>query len=162
MFEGIFNRAQHSVDVLVTKFVTRMAVTLPFMLAGAFAIAAAVVKLSEIYGNVSAYTILACSFAGLGLLGAAFVAIFPPQPAPVEEPAPQAQSASGSASSATAGVTPELLLTVLGSVGPAALPGILKIIVRNIPLLLGAIVLVYLLMSQKSSSVDAAAEQPMV
>jgi hypothetical protein len=147
MFEGIVNRAQTSVDTLVTKYVTRMAVTLPFLISIAFAIAAAVVKLSDVYGSLAAYCIIAAAFAGLGLLAALAIALL--KPAPIETMAETEAEATAAESTATSEVTPELLLTVLGSLGPVAFPFLVRFLLRNLPLVLGVAILAYLLLSQK-------------
>lgn len=75
MFEGLVTRAQRSVETLVSKYVTRFAVAVPFIAALGFGTAAASGKLTELYGNTAAHAMMAASFAGFGLLAAIAIAM---------------------------------------------------------------------------------------
>ena len=83
MFEAIVNRAQRSVETVVLKYVARAAVAVPFIIALGFGTASAAVKLSEDFGTMTAYGILAASFAAIGLAASAAIAVSAPTPVAV-------------------------------------------------------------------------------
>ena len=72
MFQEIANRAQRAIDTLVSKYVTRLAVAVPFVVALGFGTAAASVKLTEMYGSMLANALLAGVFATFGLVRSTF------------------------------------------------------------------------------------------
>ena len=98
MFESIINRAQHSVESVVTKYALRAAVTVPFLIAFGFGTAAATVKLVQMYGHTQAYSIIAAAFAVIGLIAAASIAATSPRSATAA--AVETQEAVGSESGA--------------------------------------------------------------
>ena len=148
MFEAIVNRAQRSVETVVLKYVARAAVALPFIIALGFGTASAAVKLSEDFGTMTAYGILAASFAGIGLAASAAIAVSAPTPVSVVKGAepPTAISEIENASTSTLPDT-EVLLAALGTLGPTAIPGLARLLVRHLPLIVGLIVIAYLLLS---------------
>ena len=75
MFQGIVNRAQHSVELLAGKILTRVAVAVPFVLAAVFGMIAAIIWLSQNYGSLIAYLTMAGVFALIGLFAAIFSAL---------------------------------------------------------------------------------------
>lgn len=156
MFQSLINRAQRSVDTLVSKYVARAAVAVPFLVAMGFGTAAASVKLSETYGSLTAYTVLAGAFAAIGLVAAAAIAISGPGATTVEavdEPEAVAESEATEASLAPS-IDPAMIMSALTTVGPVALPQLLKLFARNLPLVIGVVVLAYLLFA------DTAKEEP--
>lgn len=164
MLEGLVTRAQRSLDTLVSKYVTRLAVAVPFVIAVGFGTAAASVKLTELYGNMLAHAVLAGAFVTVGLLAAGLIAF---------SQSSTAVDGLGNASSATvglsvadaeatpvAGVTdadPALLLTAFSAIAPAALPAFIRMLVRNLPLVLGVAVLAYLLFAEARKTEPGAA-----
>jgi hypothetical protein len=166
VFQEIVNRAQRSVDSLVSKYVTRMIVAIPFLIAVGFATAAATTKLANAYGTEIAYLTLAAGFAIVGLLAAASIAVAkegnPSDQAASEESASIAASATQSDSDTLPGNL-ELLLPLLGTVGPIALPMAARVLFKNLPVILAAAVLIYLLFSdraQHTGSVEPSAVPP--
>lgn len=155
MLEGLVTRAQRSVDTLISKYVTRLAVAVPFVVALGFGTAAASVKLTEQYGSTGAHAILAGAFAGLGLMAVLAIAMSgaATNAAPDSSAENSKSDASANATAESEGsLTPEFLLTVLGAVGPAALPPILRLVFRNLPVVLLAVILGYVLFSERKSS----------
>lgn len=132
MFQGIFRRAELAVDSVVAKYVGRVTVAVPLIVAAGFATAALTVKLVELYGAVTAYALMAALFAVLGMLTAAFVGIRPVG----QEEAP-AEAAAGESSESVKEVenllTPEVR-AVLATAAPMALPAVARVILRNLPL----------------------------
>ena len=154
MFDGLVTRAQRSVDTLVSKYVTRLAVAVPFFVALGFGTAAASVKLTELYGNTAAHTMMAVCFAGVGLIAALAIAMSGSSRAPE-----LSADAGGSAPKMESGdeakqstITPELLLTVLGAAGPAAISPLVRLVVRNLPVVLLALILGYVLFSERNKA----------
>ena len=160
MFESIINRAQHSVESVVTKYALRAAVTVPFLIAFGFGTAAATVKLVQMYGHTQAYSIIAAAFAVIGLIAAASIAATSPRSATAA--AVETQEAVGSESGAEKSVfDSDLLVTTLGIVGPKAIPAIpllLRFAVRNWALVVALIGVAYLLMSEKQSPTTEVAQ----
>ena len=155
MLEGLVTRAQRSVDTLVSKYVTRLAVAVPFLVALGFGTAAASVKLTEEYGSTGAHAILACAFVGVGLAAALAIAMSGAAPVTVSSAnaASKADEAKTEVAGDTAGsLTPELLLTALGAVGPATLMPLIRLLVKNLPVVLLAIILGYVLFSERRPS----------
>lgn len=157
MLQAIVERAQRAIDTLVSKYVTRVVVAVPFVIALGFGTAAASVKLTELYGNLVAHTVLAATFAAAGLAAAAAIALSGPAPVAVvsEETTGQATVAE-EASEAATGPESELLLSAIGALGPAAMPGLLRFLLANVPLLVGVAVLAYLLFSEEPATGDTA------
>jgi hypothetical protein len=160
MFEGLVTRAQRSVDTLVSKYVTRLIVAVPFLVAFGFGTAAASVKLTAEYGSTVAHAIMAATFAGLGLVAAITIALSGSRAAPAspEQAGSTQQEAATGVEQKEGGLTPELLLTVLGAVGPAAISPLFRLVVRNLPVVLLALLLGYVLFSERKLTDSVAAE----
>lgn len=137
MFQGLFKRAEITIDSVVSKFVMRALVAIPLIVAAGFATAALTLKLVEQYGAVTGHALMAALFAAIGLVTFAVVGF---EAAPVAE-----QSAAQAADTATAEnissddpadlLTPEVR-AFLSSAAPMALPGIARGVGRNLPLIL--------------------------
>ncbi len=159
MFQAIVNRAQRSIDTLVSKYVTRAAVAVPFVIAVGFGTAAASVALTEMYGNLVAHTILAAGFAGVGVVAAVAIAAFTGPAGEATNEAPQIASvdATGAATDEPDTLDPATLMTAVSTMGPVALPILLRLLMRNLPLVAGVLVVAYLLFSDVQKSDDTAA-----
>ena len=155
MLQAIVDRAQRAVDTLVSKYVTRAAVAVPFVVALGFGTAAATVKLTEEFGSMTAYAILAAVFGAVGLAAAAAIAMNGPDPVAGTETIEQV-TASADATDRKSAIDPDIILAALGAVGPAALPGMVRLLARNLPLVFGIVIIVYLLFSDtKKADGDA-------
>ena len=159
MLQGLFNRAQRSIDALVSTYVRRLAIAVPFVISIGFTTAIAVVWLSQEYGSLTAYTVLASVFAVIGVLTMAAIAASTPHHALPSQAVTQEMPAVDAPQIAPA-IDTELLLTTLGAVGPVALPALLRLIARNLPLLLGVLVLAYLLLAETKNSETVADPTP--
>ena len=158
MFQGIINRAQRSVKALVSTYMLRMAVAVPFIVSLGFMTAAAVVWLTREYGSLTAYAVLACFFALAGAVAMAVIAI---SSADTEVPiASQAANQQSIDPAKTSTFDPDLIFTALGAVGPMAIPAVLRLLGRNLPLLVGVLVLAYLLLSESEKSRVNPVNQP--
>lgn len=150
MFEGIINRAQHSIDALASKYLVRVAVAIPLVIALGFCTAAAAVLLSSEFGSATAYLIIGGVYAAIGLATAAAVAVRSSSETIVDEPATQEQSEKTRMESQPM-VDPEAILAALGAVGPMAFPMVLRLLSRNLPLVLAVVILAFLLFSQSQN-----------
>ena len=146
MLQAIVDRAQRSIDTLVSKYVTRAAVAVPFVVAFGFGTAAAMVKLTEEFGSMTAYTILAAAFGAVGLAAATVIALSGPNPIASVDPVEEAAAASGDNGKKSA-IDPEMILAAVGAVGPAALPAIIRLLAKNLPLVFGVVIIAYILFS---------------
>jgi hypothetical protein len=159
MLQSLINRAQHSIDALASKYVTRVAVAVPFVIALGFGTAAAAVRLSQDYGSTAAYAILAAVFAAVGLAAASAIALSGPNPV-VPVPTTTATSQNTETASTISSFDPQTMLTALAAIGPTALPGVLRLLTRNLPLVLALVILAFLLFSSSQESEDEAARSP--
>lgn len=136
MFQGLFKRAERSIDSVVAKFVGRAMVAVPLIVAGGFATAALSVKLVMLYGHVTAYALMAALFSVIGLVTMAIVGIEQRTPAetPAADPATQDGQTPEGPSEVADMLTPEMR-ALLASAAPAALPGLLRSVGRNLPII---------------------------
>jgi hypothetical protein len=143
MFQGLFKRAERSIDSVVGKFVDRALVAAPLLVAAGFATAALTVKLVQLYGHVTAYALMAALFAVIGVVTMAVVGVgnntnASSQSATSEPEEAADASASGEETSdmdVTDLLTPEVR-AILASAAPMALPGIARGVGKNLPLIL--------------------------
>ena len=159
MLQGLINRAQRAVDTLVTNLLTRVAVAVPFVIALGFGTAAATVLLIDAYGSMAGYAIMAAIYAAIGFVAALLVSSNMPDDTSAADE--DASSSSESArpneqpTSAQAGfATPDMIMAALATAGPTAMPAVIRIVakllVKNLPLLLAASLMAYLLFSERN------------
>lgn len=137
MFQGLFRRAESTIDSVVAKYVGRAAIAIPLVIAGGFATAALTVKLVEIYGSVTAYAIMAALFALIGLVTMAVIntGARTAESQPAEPSTASEGTAESTGPDAADLLTPEVK-AFLASAAPAALPSIVRGVGRNLPLIL--------------------------
>jgi hypothetical protein len=145
MFQGLFKRAETTIDQVVGKYVGRAIVAIPLLVAGGFATAALTVKLVQLYEPVTGYSIMAALFAVIGLLTAVATGV-----GTATEGVSQTQEAVSESSDASPGdseaetlLTPDVM-AILTSAAPIALPGIARGIGRNLPLVFILAVLAFI------------------
>ncbi len=154
MFQGIFRRAETTIDSIVARYVGRAMVAVPIVVALGFATAAATVKVVELYGQVAGYSIMAGVFALLTLLTMAVVGtgVLHDNGSGAQSEA-RAEEREQLASEVDGLFTPELT-AVLGAAAPVALPAVARVVVRNLPLLIMLSIIVYIFSRYASSSED--------
>ncbi len=155
MFDSIINRAQHSVESAMLRYVMRLAVAVPFVVAFFFAVAAASGKLTEIYGYVMGHAILAAAFAVVGLVAAVVISVMQPSASITANYNAEAQTATSDAANTPASsfLDSDLLVATLGIVGPKmipAIPALMRFVVKNWSLVLSVVMVTYLLYSESS------------
>ena len=75
MFRGLINDAKSAVSSVILKYVARVSVAVPFVIAVGFALAAGTVMLVERYGHVFAFWSMAGGLAAIGLIAALVVRV---------------------------------------------------------------------------------------
>lgn len=148
MFESIINRAQHSVESTLTKYILKALVAVPFIIAFGFGTAAASAKLVQLYGDVTGHAILAAGFVAIGLVAAGAISAMSDNAIVAAEPLAAVDANERSGISPASLFDADFLVATLGVVGPKAIPAIpvfLRFVVRNWALVLSAILVTYLL-----------------
>lgn len=157
---SLFRRAEDAVGSILDQALARVLVAVPLLVAAGFATAAASGYLNARYGSETGNLIMAAVFGVLSLMVAAYVATWPAvQAAQAEAERAEADkvtadgeaSAGGAGSSSTEAMSQserELFSSVLASAAPIALPGMIRILLRNIPLLLAIVLAGYVLSRQ--------------
>lgn len=162
MFQGLFKRAERSIDQVVSRIVVRTLAAIPLLLAAGFASAALTAKLVEIYGAITGCALMAALFAVIGLITVAIASINSTG-APGEAPGAEAEKVAETAGSgedktldAEDLLSPELR-ALLVSAAPVAVPGLLRGVGRNLPLIFVLAVVAFVI-SQFAEGPDANGE----
>ena len=138
MFQGLINNAKSALSGLVLKYVARASVAVPFVIALGFALAAITVMLVNRFGQITAYWTIAGGLALVGVLAAIIVSVKEHE----EEVAEQVSKNTDTeevVSDATAQAmvqTPIALLGALFTSSPATAVGGIRLLARNLPLVL--------------------------
>lgn len=140
MLGMLFRRAQATVDHAVGQVLIRTIVAIPFIIAAGFGTAALSMRLNREYGAETGSLILAVGFVALGLLTALVVYLRSSEaPNASEEPAADSASPETGANSdqteSFSTVDRELLTAALTSAAPLAMPALMRMLLRNLPLL---------------------------
>jgi hypothetical protein len=135
MLGSLFRRAQATVDNVIDHAVNRALVVIPFLIAAGFGTAALSMRLNREFGAETGSLILAGGFVLLGLVVALVVHLRSSKPADTDE---TAETVDGdpeqAADPAMANVDRELLMAALTTAAPIALPGLLRAVMRNLPI----------------------------
>src|SRR5262245_38715306 len=138
MFQGLINNAKSAVSGLVLRYLARASIAVPFIIALGFALAAITVMLVDRYGHITAYWAVAGGLALVGAIAAVVVSAKESE----EEVAEQAAEKTDTEeviSDATAQAivqTPIALLGALFASSPSAALGGVRLLSRNLPLVL--------------------------
>jgi hypothetical protein len=160
---SLFRRAENAVENILDQALARIMVAVPLLVAAGFATAAASGYLNARYGSETGNLIMAAGFTVLGLLVAGYVATWSSGQSAAEAEADASGSASNgeqvesSVTGQPASMSEserELFNAMLASAAPIALPGLIRILLRNIPLLLAVLVSAYVL-SRPTGTDDA-------
>jgi hypothetical protein len=138
MFRGLINDAKAAAGSLVGKYLVRMSVAVPFIVAVGLAVAAITVMLVHRFGAVTAYWMVAGGFTLIGLL-AAFVVSVKEQEEEIAENQAEASDTASVGTDAAAQAAVQAPLALIGTLlatpaGPAALAGGAKMLARTFPL----------------------------
>jgi hypothetical protein len=139
MFQGLINNAKSAVSGLVLKYVARASVAVPFLIALGFALAAITVMLVERFGHVTAYWAIAGGLALVGAMAAVIVSAKEREEEEVAEQAAEKTDTEEVVSNAAAQAivqTPIALLGALFTTSPATALNGVRLLARNLPLVL--------------------------
>jgi hypothetical protein len=75
VFAGLINQAKSAASHLVLKYVARVSVAVPFVIAAGFALAAITVMLVERFGHAMAYWLVAGGLALIGIMASILVSV---------------------------------------------------------------------------------------
>jgi len=153
MFGSIVRLAQAEVENSIGHIVDKIIVVVPFLIALGFGAAAVSIRVVELYGAVSGLLLMAAAFVILGALIAVFTSyrrsrrpatlksVAHGSAAPVSDENPTAETDSPQAMAADR----ELLISALTAAAPIALPQLLRLILKNLPLLAAICAAVFVL-----------------
>jgi hypothetical protein len=139
MFQAVIRRAQDAVDRTIDQAINRTVMLVPFVIAGGFGTAALTYLLNDAFGPQVGYLLMAALFVIIGLITMAVAHSRPTSSIPDDaepQPAEAAPAAAEHASAMALGDTDrELLVAALTSIAPVAMPEVLRLMVKNLPLL---------------------------
>jgi hypothetical protein len=133
VFQGIINNAKAAAGSIVAKYAARASVAVPFIVALGFATAAVTLMLAERFGHQNAYFMVAGGFTVIGLVAALIVR--------TKEHDEVTADTAGIATNAAGAAAVQMPLALLGAlfsspVGPSSLLSLVRVIGRNLPLVL--------------------------
>lgn len=139
MFQALFRRAQATVEITIEHAVVRMIMVVPFLIAGGFGAAALAHRLNAEFGPEVGNMIMAALFIVIGLVTVAVMSIRNPpvttQTAADTKPLDDHPVEPAAASAGITDTDRELIAAALASLAPVAVPQILRMVVKNLPLL---------------------------
>jgi hypothetical protein len=140
MFGSIVRLAQAEVENSIGHAVDKAIVAIPFVVAFCFAAAALAIYLVNAYGGVSGLLLMAAAFIILGALIVAFTSSrrprhLTPTVGSGQPPTAEEQVSAAKSTEAADAVDHELLISTLTSLAPYTLPQLLRLILRNLPIL---------------------------
>ena len=145
MFAGLVKEAKAAASGLLLRYVARASVAVPFAIALGFALAATTVMLIEWFGQVTAYWIMAAGLAAAGLIADFAVSIKEEQEQKAEELAEHTDTKEvvSEATAQALGQAPFALLGALAAApgGATTLLPVLRLLARNLPLVLLLVVI---------------------
>lgn len=151
IFGSLIRRAEDAVENIVDQALARVLIAVPLIIAAGFATAAGSNYLNARYGPELGNLLMAAVFVVLGLGVAGYVALKSKKTGDASEDAQQTgapeaigEPASG-ASAPLSSSERELMNSVFASAAPVAIPGLVRMLLRNIPLVLALIAAVYIL-----------------
>jgi L-lactate permease len=136
MFDSLVREAQSKVDDALTGAMKRVAVGLLLAVAAGFATAALAVWINRQLGPELGNLIVALVFLVAGLI--AYMALIKPVPAqsePREEEIAESIVEPATASRRLSDADRELLLSAVTTGGPILLPRLIRLVLRNLPLI---------------------------
>lgn len=161
MFKGLINDAKTAAGALVAKYLARASVAVPFIAALGFATAATTVMLVERFGHIAAYWMVAGGFVLIGLIATLAVSV-KEQEEQIAEKQAEARDTAEVGTDAAAQAAVQLPIALLGAIfsspvaGAGAVTGGIRLLGRNIPLVILLALLAMLFWPTKSGDADAA------
>ena len=159
MFQALIQKAEGAVGAAVNKVASRAAVAVPLVIAAGFGVAALTVALTQAYGAALSYTIMAGLFVAIGGITALWMSRNEPDAVPQPEE-PATSLAEDVAEFATPLFDRETIVPLLATAGPIALPALLRIGARNLPLLVIAVIVALFYFGRSLGHEPQSAERP--
>jgi hypothetical protein len=131
MFQAIGHSIQKAADAMIARYMSRLIVVVPFLIALAFLLAAAVIQLSMLYGSVVAYGSMAIFFFVVGICASAAIS----GPEAVTEADPIGTEQAGQQTEKPL-LTADAVMAAIASVAPSIGPTVVRAGVRNWALVL--------------------------
>jgi hypothetical protein len=142
VFRAIFQQAQATVESSIDHAIDRVIMAVPFLVAAGFGTAALALRLVDTYGGETGALIMAGLFVLVGLVVATFQAVSrkrrPRASASVADTNSADAPAAGETTTSSTGFSSsekDLLVAALTTAAPVALPQLLRVLLRNLPLL---------------------------
>jgi hypothetical protein len=162
MFRGLISDAKAAVGSLVGKYLVRVSVAIPFVIAAGFAVAALTAYLVSRFGALNGYLMLAGGFTLVGLIAALVVTVKEQEEEDAEAKAVADDTAAVS-TEAAAQAAVQVPIALLGALlttpaGPSMLTGGAKVLGRNLSLV-ALLALIGLLFWPTEPSADGAAPE---
>lgn len=160
MFDSLVRQAQDKVDDALTGAMKRVAVGLLLIVAAGFATAALAVWINRQLGPELGNLIVALVFLVAGLI--AYMALIKPVPAqsePREEEIVEGIVEPATASRRLSDADRELLLSAVTTGGPILLPRLIRLVLRNLPLI-AALAAAIFVMSRPVETGETSAPPP--
>lgn len=150
MFQAIAHSIQKATDAMIARYMSRLIVLVPFLIALAFLLAAAVIQLSILYGSVAAYGSMAVLFFIVGILASAAIS----GPETVSEAAPSSAEQVAQQTE-TPLLTADAVIAAIASVAPSIGPTVVRAGLRNWAFALLVILITVLLNRDVSQAKEA-------
>ena len=153
MFRGLISDAKSASGSLITKYLTRASVAVPFAVALGFATAAITLMLVDRFGSIAAFWMIAGGFTVIGLAATRVVTVKERE----EEVAEAENQGTVVAAELVSQAAMQGLMALAGALlstplGPGTLTAGAKMVVRNIPLMVLLALLALLLWPSQSES----------
>jgi hypothetical protein len=139
MFQAVIQRAQRAVDKTIDHAINRTVMVVPFIIAAGFGTAALAFRLNHEFGPEIGNLMMGGLFGVVGLITMALMKTRPEQAVAEEEKQPLAEAkteeeAAQADTPGLDGVDRDVLISALTSLGPMALPELLRLLLKNLPL----------------------------
>ncbi len=162
MLRALINDAKTAAGAVIGKYAIRASVAVPFLIAAGFGTAAITLLLTERFGALTAYAMMAGGFAAIGVIASLVVTVKEQEEEVADTQAEETDTAevtTGAAAQAAVQLPIALLGTLLTTpMGPGVAAGGAKMLARNLPLVLLLGLIALLFWPTKATTTDAAAQ----
>lgn len=162
IFQSVIRRAETAIENMVDQALARVMVALPLLVAAGFATAALSTYLNTRYGTQNGHLIMAGAFAAMGLVAMLYVSSMGSSSSVSDGEVDAANQENSSSDQASADATAsaftdaerELMTSVLTTAAPIAVPGLMRTVIRNLPLVILILIVGFILTRVTSSEAN--------
>ncbi len=165
MFESIIQRAQSGIHSVVETMLGKAVAMVPFVIAFGFGIAALSSWINRELGAELGNLVMAVIFAVIGLIAYAYTTVTGPESLTAGEGYAETAPLTGEPEKPASGwsdTDKEVAAAMLSAAGPSAAPMILRLIMRNLPLVMAILAAVFVMTrqteEQSASNAEAGAD----